>query len=498
MINKNKPGFTLAELLITILIMTILAGSLVPMLGKTRLKKHATKDSFSHGIVECFWYGDKVYLWQQDNVLNPIGKFEPQSSNYCRVTLPQANMYQFTAIGAGGKGSDSTPAYTKNTSQKSGTVRTDENFANDMKKVPDAVKDFWNVRFATYIVESPVAGGGNCLCEDYQAVNEEKCRPCTIAGITGDCLPECLDQVCANGGESGKGYSYRVNFPLRADSNVNKTLSVNKAGVKVDDNYFYLKSATAGESAKKQNGIPRDGGKGKDAEIDSNLGEKVIENGRGYFDKQETVVHMGCNHYSNQDAQSRSAGSVDMSQKISYTYYSPNVTFKYAPSGSPGAKKSQIFEKILNKSLTLYPGRRVSTTNNIPSRISYWTLQIDSSEDLPCPKSIIDSATVSNDEYAVGPGLNSKIKEKGLNPGKAGNGSYPLVADDDEQTTENQITITDIQGTAHSSKQIQNFPKSNIASYQCEGGTYKYTTNGKTVCKANSTAGSDGAIVITW
>jgi len=102
-IDKNK-GFTLAELVLAMAIVSILTAAMVPMLKHHKVRP---REKFTpHGIVECYYKNGSLVMYRRDNDKYPNGKVE-NAGNSCVLSVPKANYYELHVIGAGGAGGGS-------------------------------------------------------------------------------------------------------------------------------------------------------------------------------------------------------------------------------------------------------------------------------------------------------------------------------------------------------------------------------------------------------
>ena len=60
--SSMKTGFTLSEILITLVIIGFIGALGVPMLGAKKVNKHDYKAP--HGTMECFWENDRLMQYQ--------------------------------------------------------------------------------------------------------------------------------------------------------------------------------------------------------------------------------------------------------------------------------------------------------------------------------------------------------------------------------------------------------------------------------------------------
>ena len=108
----KRKGFTIAELLIVMLIMIIVGAALVPVTGVKRIK--AQRLGLKHGVYQCFYRYDEstggyiLHSYQQDNRTNKkgISKDIPGGAS-CSFELQPDSFYTIHGIGAGSPGTGS-------------------------------------------------------------------------------------------------------------------------------------------------------------------------------------------------------------------------------------------------------------------------------------------------------------------------------------------------------------------------------------------------------
>ena len=101
-IRRKAGGFTLAEILITLVIIGFVGALGIPMLGQTKLKK-PVEIKAAHGTIECFWRSGHLYQWEADNRNNKNGILK-EVNDACYFSAPTANFFVVQAVGAGAGG----------------------------------------------------------------------------------------------------------------------------------------------------------------------------------------------------------------------------------------------------------------------------------------------------------------------------------------------------------------------------------------------------------
>ncbi len=203
---KFASGFTIAEMVITMLITMLIAAAMVPVVGMKKVR--FPRNTVSHGIAECYYEptgfddnGDakdwKLTYYQTDSSgrNSATGGVAP-GEDYCTFVPPKADFFEIIVVGAG---AGLTPgAATQRDNVKfgigdptggdgiqSGYIRVDGNFQADIRDAhlttdsgrPQyideplrTILDQWstgvkrNTLVAKYIFESGVQNGGNGFC----------------------------------------------------------------------------------------------------------------------------------------------------------------------------------------------------------------------------------------------------------------------------------------------------------------------------------------------
>ncbi len=289
-IKRLRSGFSVAELLISMLIAMIIAAALVPVIGPKRVQRPSNR--LNHGIAECFYDENGVLTYfYADNDPNSetIRETVPSGQNYCTFNAPSADYFEMITVGTGGDGyqnMDSLNYQITNAGSGtegysySGEISGNANFQRDIAasarittpigtrydySIPDAIRRALNkwaeennttskIRFE---LTSPVGNGGLGRCrvqyrENYTSLNQcadcvnglAYCPPYTsgsgnvysIASISdSDWGDSCWTYVHGNGGPSGAGYIVKSEFILRGDTNIKFYENYDKTRLELTD-----------------------------------------------------------------------------------------------------------------------------------------------------------------------------------------------------------------------------------------------------------------------
>ena len=103
--KKLHSGFTVAELLLSMLVVMVVAASLVPIIGPKKVKIPNIRKS--HGIFECYYdaAGNLLQYHANNQGLKDAVPSTPEgSTDRCIFRVPAADRYEIYAIGAGADG----------------------------------------------------------------------------------------------------------------------------------------------------------------------------------------------------------------------------------------------------------------------------------------------------------------------------------------------------------------------------------------------------------
>ena len=193
-------GFTIAELLITMLITAIVAAAMVPVIGLKKVK--FPRNRYNHGIAECYWrptgpvdsngdYDDwqLTYYYADSGDSENAGPISLNGTDHCTFAVPQAEYFEIIAIGAGTDAGQGAPTIEMGPQKvlQDGYIRVNSYFQFDIANAKAHDQDNnvqhldlqlinllnkWhqekpNELYANYWVESPVGRGGSGDCMSF-------------------------------------------------------------------------------------------------------------------------------------------------------------------------------------------------------------------------------------------------------------------------------------------------------------------------------------------
>lgn len=501
-----RYGFTLAEILITLLVMTIISAALVPLMYPSKVK--VEKVITAHGLIECFYDGDgNLHLYTMDNKDNKDGKDSIMGGTMCSVTLPKANNYKVTVIGAGGDGGglDKIPYYYDATKTITGKISPDD-FYDDMQAAPDFIRNNWGTRYIKYRLDSPIGSGGSSLCTYFQTITGGECNNCTYMP---NCPSSCTEYKCENGGNSGYGIRLDAEFPLRVGDSISKIVSSNYVKLTAGNNSLKASASSDGTNAVKDYNYLVPGTDGSNAAYSITGSEVNIESNTkttfNKYDEEATDGHI----------------TLLAPNVFNYEYKGLSANIYYGTKGVAGETKMEIYDRAIGgyegylflTPAKMYPQKStvqaIITTGGIKQKktimsassghsgsFGYKNVLISGSDDLPFPQSLHDSVFVkASDSKEAATGLKSKISKLGLNPGSNGSGSYPLIYKlGGDDGIKNTIKIYDSYNPT--TTYTEDFAYIEAGNLKCLDGKEPTVSGNRYYCKG--TKGSSGAVIIAW
>ncbi len=217
---RRARGFTLAEILITLVIVGFIGALGVPMLGQSKLKQPVQLKQ-NHGTMECFYIGNTLYQYEANNSDNAEGDLREATGGACYFEAPRANLFVVLATNAGGDGAvgEKQPSYYEYRMPSTNTrITTGPGFLSQISSAPEWVQEGWNQWAANhpvrYTVYSPIGAGGASVCEGRVKSTPECLELCDGLGSASSCPSICRDDLEADGGDSAKGNYYTTEIHL--------------------------------------------------------------------------------------------------------------------------------------------------------------------------------------------------------------------------------------------------------------------------------------------
>lgn len=542
----HTRGFTLAEILITLVIVGFIGALGVPMLGQQKLNKPEVPKT-NHGVLECYYDADgNLHQFRADNSdKDSMNGTDTIVADFCTFAPPIANFYTIQVIGAGGAGGmyedTNTPNYNITLVEgDSGSVSTGTAFATDLASAPQWVNEKWdaqwnnsNAKVPKYTVTSPLGAAGDTICVralktdltgEQAATCAEKCT-----SITSECwesYKSCITETIGKGGDGGDGAKYTVSVKLKNNYSVGMTTDTNKARLDFGPGGFLeLKSSGSGTDAKKASDhVVTPGVDGQSFTPANHLSSSGLT-----LSSQSNVsgntAPTSCNYTGEASGGGRDAGIISVSNVTSIGYESQALAIRalFGYKGKPGNVVSRVVSKLPETALRLRPAK-TSDDNSIvliytPSTGGYQNfviaepgeqggthvagtedikLDLTANKDFPFPSEhypeVFEPVKASIPLFTAS-GYESKfpslIANPQLAPGRSGMGAYPVLV------TGSANAGYKINGVSVNSNPTSFNYTSNLASYTClSGQTPKVAPNGQYYCEA--TAGNPGAIAIIW
>lgn len=545
--RRRAGGFTLSEILITLVIIGFIGALGVPMLGQNKLKKPVEVIG-RHGTIECFWEGGVVKQFISNNTDNKAGELTDAADGACYFTAPTANLFVLQAVGAGGGGAvgmTGAPSYTNATKDIHGSIPTGTGFLgaiNDTKNVPDWVRKEWNKQWTSesqwieYTLESPIGGSGRAYCEPRRVDWDDgsgynKCAEYCTTNLAEKCPPECLSNLVADGGNSGYGAKYVVKTKLEYDPEGQQDSVVfnptyDETTLTIGTKEAKLLASGAGKNGQGNypyEGVATPGSKGEDIPLTTGSNKYFSLSGmkvygtpnKTTFQPGGTATEHDCSNMAGSFAK---RGSISGGNPGSITFRTQSLAINanYGVAGSPGSAEMRILEKLpaetqfklvpaqsnsgSNTESTIYIKNKQTGVWEVFMRVSsgadgWGGKEIIAVEegDLPFPKAYYpDAFRPSTPELSIssGAGYTSYLAKNNFSPGASGAGAHPIV--------------THVSGNAahyigRSDKTLvltgnESLAPISGASATCYDGSESTTGT----CGSGNTSGNPGAVIISW
>lgn len=517
-----KRAFTLAEMAIVMVVLSVLALACVGFVKNKKIKKPRKMAEY-HGVVECY-YGDDGVLrrWTIDNRNNKKGKEQIiKNGNYCEAKIPSAHFYNVIVVGAGGDGGRYNTSYVPSVSSQyvespseSGSISTTDVSQATWDGLPSWLNpDIWEAHSPSlsYSIIGARGKGGAPYTKPHVEINKPGCNICN--GIAdSNCPDDCIKhEILCTGGQPGKAAQLTSSAMKLAWGQAFKCTNTGiSGGLSVE-----LPCSEDGTSAyatqSQSSEYPcANGSNGRNVDLSS------INVPNGF-----TLSH------ANTAASSIGGCSAGLSS-ISYITKRIEYTVSGATaSGTSGTVKNKMYEKIPGSTLKLTPAfdktqkskaeyleetetssgyKPLLEANSGPDGgvVPNFSFVLNNDAKSPgLPASVYPSKFEPNMEdisnIAFNHDLKSKIAELLYKPGQSGEGMYPMV-----YKTGNPIPLQGYLYTNTGLKKVADSESSanssSEADYYCLFGDSSNpgysTSSGKVYCKAQK--GKPGAVIVVW
>lgn len=518
---RRAGGFTLAEILITLVIIGFIGALGIPMLGQTKLK-HPTEVKARHGTMECFYDGSTLYQYEANNGENRMGELTV-ATDACYFSAPAANIFVVQAVGTGGDGAvgSGTASYSPTTGSEGGSISTGPAFLSDItsEDTPDWVREGWNQAMATqsnwpeYTLVSPVGGSGSGVCE-YRRYNTPGCLEACYVDVEVEktCPSSCRFELEAVGGRSADGGKLKVKVPLEysvdgTQDNVQFSTGILETKISFNGGkYVSLKVSDSGKSATNNGyGVATDGEKGEeynDSYVD--MAGNIIPVGSLSKGNAGQEGGTGCGNVAGKSAK-RGAITQGSPSSISYSSSVLAVNARYGVAGSAGQSSMKLIEQIPEGTrLKMIPSKDTSQNSYVymENEDGGWDLLMAvgsgsdghmtsgfftiEQSDLPFPASYYPESfrpQTAEVSIASGQGYRSELVSRGISPGMGGGGTHPLI------TYVSGTSTHTIGGVA-----VGTAPLTPVSG----GGSCIGLASHGGVCGYPNNPGTQGAVIVSW
>lgn len=541
---RKKYGFTLAEILITLVIVGFIASLGIPMLGQQKMKK-PNQVKMRHGTFECYYGQDGVlHSYYADSDENPNGVEDAHlSGGSCQFTPPSDSNVMIYAIGAGGTGAkdlSGIPYYVYKPFETSGWVSTGTDFQVSLAEACEEhpwVCENWdkqwdgnNAQEVEYRIYSPLGSGGKGARDKrlkHYAEGSREAEYCAhiCAAWHPSCTDDCFDVVTADGGRGGKGSWYKIKVKLMSGDNVRFNATGTESSISFNANKFLtLQPSGSGTDGNVYNGNSYNGSSGQDHVLWPNTNWQNFmswNSGNGTLGITSKGILDG-NEPLSPDAITKrvTPGKIEVvaPTRIRYEAKESGINAYFGKAGTVGSTNLRVYEKLpssiifkLDPARTSSSGSEVKIIRNgseeslfrassgadgyVPQTLEH--LPINKDDSVFPSKYKADSFLEQIPSFSAshGVGYRSKLAELQASdwfmPGKSGAGAYPVlynVPQNNEPFKINGVVVTNgLVEAVH-----YELPET------CFDGSALQNQGDQYYCGHGDNIGNPGAIVIKW
>ena len=410
-ITNFVSGFTIAEILISLMISSVLVAAMVPVVGVKKVKRPTLR--YHHGIAECYYQNGTLKAYNSNVGRGASPDVIRVNGSRCEFKVPQAKYLQVYAIGAGGNSGGNSIEYinTQNTNIEGeiyiGNTYQEYIDAADSKhsglsSILREALNHWSAQKSgglqgVYTISSPLGSGGYGKCTGAKISNASHCQTycndlsnayCTgplqssgrfysVSEAQGVAGSYCWAYIHGRGQNSGLGIRKTFSVKIDGDTQIKLTENSTEAGVSVLNgdsvSSLYLSASGNGNNPSGFDGnsystsysTPRSSTcRASNSSYCNNTSPDPSYYSPGSDRGQEPTMGYGCSDYLTTEAKAK-PGNVD--------YAHPTFVYKYTPvifrvnqpaGGTPGGVESKIYEK-LSGTLYLYPAKTTSSASYV-------------------------------------------------------------------------------------------------------------------------------------
>ena len=518
-IMKQRTGFTIAELLISLLIVSIVGTAMVPIVWPKKMKVPSLRTV--HGVYECYWGDDgSLHYFTQNNTNLKDGQEGAIAGDSCSFTPPKASFFEVYVVGAGGNGGGNQNNVYYNLRKGrpyTGTIPTASGFYSAVSHLPDAIRNLMdsNSLEARYVIKSAGGGPGGRGCDGTRCNWDNIARACSRSWwyydwyycnggnmIPGDIIEANCETAHYNDGKGGAGIEATASIVLKSNAMVQPgygSLYVNSNGRVIDIVTTTGQGGTSAVCCRPDSELPcqsKDGDDGEDGRCVKTVGATSCKQGSNKKDGSYvigspftyTIETADIDYVFGQHGQ---AGSVV--SKIFSQFKTPTLRLAPARTNNNGTSFSQLFAVDTNGTARLLLQAKSGANGDLMAR-TYTGIGSDAAdafrwEDRLLVLSIPDiQGNISgNDAFNLRTGMSN------LNPGMPGSGAYSMVHNRNFDTS---TSISDGVHTYSTDTSISITGRNTCYPEAIDTPNVSYNSRQQPFCRAGQ--GKGGAVIISW